>query len=818
MDYKSFLGSHPIRYPAGFAGLSVPHNWITDAVIAARFCKTGLSGLDYHGKQPVSRNAQILTGSTTSPALQFGFSQNGFIPLTLGKYEAAPWCCFAELLQNEHSVGELFAMAQGKSIFFNIELTENKPFSLRFNSGTLNTNVHGHMVWKRETGDFPLIFTGENHYKLSDWVSQKGAYLVPVSQHTQIFGTDPLLDVNNLDVLPPMIESVKNSDELFINSRTVLILDSAHPVQTTEENGIYTLTFTAQSNSIRFNLSFGDSVEEAKAESARFQNTYSQAAKQQILRYQKIAGKQPSVTFNDYTELDEIFNALPGYVQAATQKSGMTRASASSYYWVWGWDNLVTAHELSKWGDLKGQRAIIEFFLTHRWRDSSVPHRYGRDYEVLQTMQFGAVDCLLISLIYQHFCETGDALFLKECYPTVLELWNGLKKKADSRGFIKGLGFYPDNPRAMGRTETGVTSIETGAFYLAARLISEIATTCNDSETAELTAQTADLIESNYLKAFFNPATGGLLDGLDDHGNPNQIYPLYDYLAAHSRQGLALYLPKIGQIADFIGQNYLTDLGIRTLPASDSHTHTESVHHSWYLHWDIHALKLMRYGALAYGDNERFLDISRRYVKTICRMWNRCRAVMELADFDDLDPETGWTKFGQAWNLNCATGLYRTILESLAGIVTDGGTITVLPGGLSAKIDGLWAYGGRWSFDRTGMGDFSHLIVDNVPIFGACTIPKEFYTSGEHHMTAVYGTPYQNPSILDYIGGKISELKQTEHGITCRTTGTGKLLLLSNSEPIIAINGIPAKAQNLHARLWQLLIKTPATLIIGGKL
>ncbi|HNX13228.1 MAG TPA: hypothetical protein PK854_02530 [Oscillospiraceae bacterium] len=814
MDERRFLGSNPIFYPAGFRGLSVPNNWITDAVVAARFCETGLSGLDYHGKQPVSRNSKILTGSPAAPAIRFGLFRNGFIPLTIGKYEAAPWCCYAELMSGSRSAGEFFAMAQGKSVLITVKLFENQPVSLRFQTNSLNTDVHGNMCWKKDRSVFPLIFVGENRCLLRDWVADKGAYLVPVFRHAEIFGTGPLLDVNNLDALPPMTDTVKNGGKLFIDSRTVLVLNSAHPVQVTDENGECTLTFAE--SAVHFDLSFGDSTEEALFESARVQKNHPQISQEQFLRFQKRAERKPAITFDEYPELGEAAAALPGYVLAATQSSGMTRASASSYYWVWGWDNLVTAHEMSKWGDPDGQRSVIRFFLSHRWLDGSTPHRYGRDYEILQTMQFGASDALLISLIHQYFSETGDREFLKECYPAVTELWNGLKKKSDSRGYIRGLGFYPDNPRAMGRAEQGVTSLETGAFFLAARLLTGLASACGDEAAARSAAQTADLIESTFLDSFFDSETGGLIDGLDERGQANKVYPLYDYLAAHNRRGLALFLPEIGRISDFIEKNYFTEHGIRTLPAREPHTHSESIHHAWYPHWDIYALKLLRYGALASGDDERFLRISRQYAETVCRMWKNCRAIMELADLDDLDPETGWTKFGQAWNLNCASGLYRTWFESLAGIMTDGGTVSVLPGGLQTRISGLWACGGRWSFNRSGRGGFSHLIVDDAPIYSSCLVPKEFYTRGNHQVTAVYGTSDQNPLILDFIGGKISELRQNGGGSAFQTTLGGKLLLLSDTEPLITLDGSPVKARNLNARLWQVSLQNPGNIFIGG--
>ena len=101
-------------------------------------------------------------------------------------------------------------------------------------------------------------------------------------------------------------------------------------------------------------------------------------------RYEEIIANSPAISMEKFNSTKILFSSIPMYVESAKQsQSGMTRASSSSYYWVWGWDNIVTAMEMSKWNDYKGQKDIHLLYFPHRWIDGSAPHRYDREYNVM---------------------------------------------------------------------------------------------------------------------------------------------------------------------------------------------------------------------------------------------------------------------------------------------------------------------------------------------------------------------------------------------------------------------------------------------------
>lgn len=749
MEIKEYLGDQTLVYPSGFEGLLTPCNWLTDGPVSFCFCKNGISNLDYHGKQPVSRNARMVVSSYQNPALQFGIRRNGeFLPFEIREYEAAPWASRFKVEAHDKTGGEMFAMAASKSLLMGVCLAENVDgFSLCFNTECLNTNVHGNMTWRQvETEEKTAVFCGQNQTKLSDWVKEKGAFLVPTAMHARVFGLSSDVDVNNLDVLPPVAKSVLGSDELLFDSTCYLVLSGVNRFVMQQENERLFLDFGPLCNGewLYFAVSFGDELDAALAESERIKSDFRLSAEKQSSRYQKLMDNQPTLTVEGYPQISEVFRRIPQYIEAAKQPdTGMLRASASSYYWVWGWDSLVTAAELSKWGDTEGQRKIIRFFLSHRWKDGSVPHRYDRNYNIIQTMQFGSAESLLAALIYQHYSDTKDLAFLRESYPALLEMWRGLNRKADKRGFIRGLGFYPDNPRALGRTQNGFAAMETGTYYFSARIIGQVAYLLKDEETWKQAEQTAETITQNYLRCFFNPEAGALADSIDPTDNQSGIYPLYAYMAVHNRFGQELLAPVLNRCAAFFVENYFTDNGIRTLSKGDSHAKSESIHHAWYPHWDIYAMKIIRLG----GEEGEIEKILPRYLDLVSGMWNRYRAVMELVELDTADPDFGWKQHGQAWNGNCASGLYRTLIESVVGVLTDCGSITLMPpvSGIRANLDGLSTCGGQWNIRHVGSGGFSHLRIDGTDVYKTLKVPKEFLTCGSHTIEVIYGPSEDKP-------------------------------------------------------------------------
>ena len=730
MDIGKYFDKDMLVYPSGFHDLVTPCNWITDAKVSACFCKMGICALDYHGIQPVSRNSKMVTSPYAMPAMRFRTGSQYF---EISGYRSSAWACIADISNGNGISCVMSAMAEGCSVLIQTEfLTDAEDFTVCFDMNRLYTNVHGKIQWEQtDTSNNKVIMKGNNRYLLSDWVKNKGAYLIPVKDHKRIFGCADGTDVNNLDVLPDALPSVYESTELFIDSTCVMGFSSLPKFDLDkDDNNIY-LGFgpVKKASMLHFTISFADDAKGVEMESQRILSSMEGLAKKSHKRYEKLYDKQPSIFIEGYPEISAMLKWIPRYIEAAKQPdTGMTRGSASSYYWVWGWDNIVTAAEMGKWGDYKGQEKIIRFILSHRFKDGSVPHRYDRNYDILQTMQFGSTDALFISLCYQYYCDTDDIGLLKDCYPALKQIWKGLCAKCDDRGFISGLGFYPDAPRDLGRERSGFTAMETGTFFFAARIMENIADIFNDQPVKDQAEHISAQIQKNYLPFFMDEDNIAIYDSIHKDGVKNRTYPLYAYMGAYNRFGLPLFDDRISVLADFFVNNYLTSKGIRTMPEWDACSHTESVHHSWYPHWDIYAMKIMRMGL----DMKNGTAAIRTYLDDLTMMWKGYYAAMELVDLDQ-------NAHGQAWNCNCASGIYRTIIESVAGICTDMGSITILPPiGIRADISGLWACKGRWDIKHIGKGDFSHLKIDGTDVYGSYTVPAEFLTSGSHTLEILY--------------------------------------------------------------------------------
>lgn len=764
---NELLQKYAIEYKDNFNDMLVPCNWLTDSKISVCFCKNGIAAIDYHGTQPVSRNARMVKSGLNDPAFSF-FSKNR---LELTDYNALSYKCSFLLKKDDTLYATAECFAYESAIFIHIEPESESPFDISFDTSSFYTNVHGNMTW--DSGKIKknsVIFEGTNRYLLSDWIKEKGAYLVPVKDHKRIFNTEDWIDVNNLDILPIADEDILRSNELFIDSRCYMIIHSPNGFITkrAKSDNRLNLNFETINKSIDLCINFSDTMSEAKSKALQLMKDRELFKKEQDERYITILENSPIIKIEGFEGAKKMFSSIPMYVESAKQKdSKMTRASSSSYYWVWGWDNIVTAMEMSKWNDYKGQKDIISFILAHRWIDGSVPHRYDREYNVMQTMHFCSEDSLLIMLAYHYCKDSNDYDYLSEIYPDLKQIWKGLAGKADEKGYIKGPGFYPDNLKALGRVETSRTAMETGTFYTTCRIMENIASILSDKEIKESAKYIYIQIERNYLKDFFNEEYSALADSIYEDNSQNATFPLYAYMGAYSSYGFSLFHEKIEKIATFINQNCIHPMGIRVMPIYDENRNSESIHHSWYPHWDIYAMKLLRIGFMAGKDRFRSIAAITHYLSLMERMWNGYKAVMELLELDTSDYIEGWKQHGQAWNCNCATGMLRTVTESVAGIITDFGNITILPDGCSiADLSNITIRKGRWDISSTGDRYFSHIVADGIRLYKTCVIPDEFMTE-DNHMLHIFNTSEsQNFRISNFTGGRIKNYSESESAVS----------------------------------------------------
>jgi len=197
----------------------------------------------------------------------------------------------------------------------------------------------------------------------------------------------------------------------------------------------------------------------------------------------------------------------------------------------------------------------------------------------------------------------------------------------------------------------------------------------------------------------------------------------------------------------------MTDAGVRSLPFDEAGIGGEAILDSWYPHWDLYALKVMRRSGDA-GSIRRWLSCAE---KALERM-GYCPEYLALKGFREND-EHAWEKHGSASNLNCVTSWLRGLRESVVGYEFDPGGITHLPLSLpipGARLDGVRWRGGTWTLESVyGGPHFDHIIVDGTIIEGTTKVPIRFHTHGEHVVQALYSTKKPLPCFTEITNAKV---------------------------------------------------------------
>jgi hypothetical protein len=243
----------------------------------------------------------------------------------------------------------------------------------------------------------------------------------------------------------------------------------------------------------------------------------------------------------------------------------------------------------------------------------------------------------------------------------------------------------------------------------------------------------------------------------------------------------------VDRFADFIESELVTSCGIRSLPAWDPHAQTESIHHSWFLFWDVVATRILRYA----GRTESLA----KYLDLVATMWTRYASVVELFDLDDVGPECAWKSHGTLWQLNGCVGVYRSILESICGVVSDAGHVSMMPyhlGGL-VRINGLHAAGGIWNIEISGEGWLpSRLSVDGTLIPSCAVVPASYSASGPRTVRCWYSDePPDRPTLLDHFGGRLAHVSVDGEALLASISGAGLKTVWFHSPgaPIVTLGG-----------------------------
>lgn len=709
--------------------------WISDdRVYAFVTAAGGISEIGYHGTQPVSRNSRILV--RPEGAVLFSYRPAGGVERSLEFHEVDwnPGHLVATPLIPEGRFA-VTIRASGRQVQVGWEGRATAPVSLivRVWKEGCYADVQGERKWRPARVEHDAVFLAcRDTIRLRSWLARTGPYsgdfLIPEPWRRLLFSRQVRSGQATPDDLRP---EFRDADPLLYDAQ-IAVSFGGDGFRLTDEPLAWVFEHPVAGHSpvsAQFVIACGETL--GKPEKIR---TYPPApAKSPGTR------QSPSLSLKGFPAWESFFDSVPGLVDSCiVQDFGVPRACPGRYYWLWAWDMLVTAPEAARWGDRGLGERVARFVDSHRDANGVIPARWTRSLLPLDTPSPGSIEFLYGALAYENFLESGSLQNLRDALPNLRDLFLRVSAGPRGSGILRGEGFYPDLLAAFGRSAQSAVSMEVASWYSLCRIMGNIAAQAGDESTRLLADESAATIARTFLERFWDEGAGFLVDAVDQpEGGRSRYHPLFALLFLQSALGFSLIRGKVRQAARFVDEHLLTEHGIRSIPPAESAAGGEPVLDSWYPHWDLYALKLLRRAGNA-GGIMRWL---RRSEETLSRL-GYCPEFLAIRPFREGDREP-WTHHGAASNLNCVTGWYRAVRECVCGVESDPGGLThiplALPLGRVAIQDFCWR-GGDWTIEIHYDGPhFLGMQVDGVQVAGCLKVPARFAGPGRHHLQVRYG-------------------------------------------------------------------------------
>ena len=756
--------------------------WISDdrvnAFISAR--SGGVGEVGFHGLQPVSKNSRILVSREGVLTVSIRTSED--IPLACPSVEWAPGSVETSARRGEKEyVLRIGASGRSLMLFIAGHPGEEAEAVIRFSFRSLFTGVHGARTWGEPHIDGgTLELSCRDRIELQEWLSREGAYagdfLIPEPWRRLIFKRRC---GSGLATREDLRDEFRGARFVLYDARTLIRIGGEGFAPALEKD---VCTFTARlsrgntwraSLALRFAEEGGHSDERGTPGALQRGNEVPDA----------------DVTGHDHTR--GFFRNVPGIVRSCTlADTGMTRGTPGAYYWTWTWDNLVTALEMPRWGDARGAARIVRFINAHRDEGGAIPARWTRTHQPLDTPPRGTFEFLLLLAALQCEREGTGAQEVNDIYPFAVKRLDEAARRARDGTLEENIGFYPDLPVKFGRSESSAVAMESGTLYAFCRLLETAALERGDGDTASRAADTAGRVQKLFEEMFWDEEAGFPVDSVDVRtGTRNDTYPLFTLMFLQTPLGIPLIRPHIRRMAGFAAGHFQTGFGTRLLPPGDRRSSGEDALSSWYPHWDIYLLKLLRRGGMREG-----ILAWLRSTERVCDRLGYAPEFLALGPLERNEPGA-WERHGAVSNLNCATGWYRAIVEGLFGLETDSGGISVVPLDLEIPrmvLRGLIHRGARWEISVENRGGSSADIrVDGTPVRGCTKIPSPCYDGGPHALDIAYVAGEAPPRFTEIVNAEVIETTGDENGarVVIRGFGTVDIAFPSPSPVELAIDG-----------------------------
>jgi len=781
--------------------------WISDdriSVLISHSCQ-GIEQIDYHGAQPVSRNAKLLHHPDGVLKFKVSLRADGSstrLPLTWSNLMVQPgiiqarnrWGGFSFTLKIVVLKETLIAACTAKKIDSSSQFGKIE-FAILWNKLSPTKEVHGNRKWASSEilNKNSIILKATDVIELSEWLKRTGDYqgdfLIPEGWRRIIFDKRV---ISGMAKFEDMNSEYQNLNLKLYEADTWILIGGEDYSRSDENNGWiqFKTKFIQKSKKSLETPLFRVQFSHQKSDQLKINNETKKLFYHQSKRYRELAEKIPHLDIQGYPAIKEFFSLTPLIIESAkVQDTGMTRACPGTYYWIWAWDNLVTAPVMMRWGDYAFVHRMANFVNTHRDIDGAIPGRWTRQFEPMDSRGIGAMDYLFSEVILSLFAETQDSMTIRSNYISLVHVFQNLKSRCDEHGLFSSFGIYPDIPYKMGRTEHFYVAIDQGAWYGLCRNLEKIALNAGDISTSSQAREISAKIEKAFLPIFWNDEKGFICDSFDP-AEKKQLnsFPIFSLLFLESPFGFQLLKNHVDKAADFIDKHLLGDNGLKMTPVWDKNHNSEPAMSGWYPHWDLPAIKLLS-GAGRWTAIQKWLNL-------VEECYTQLGYCPEFLSTMYQRPEL-WHHHGAAWNLNCAAGWYQALIHSIIGIAFDLGGITCHPTPLvpDATLKKLVFRNGKWNVTKSGNGNFiSRLEIDGEKLIGSLKIPLRFYSAGEHLLKIHYQSDIPDfPILTELNGAELIEVavKKSKIFYTILGLGTTDVSFSSIEKPYLFLDCNP---------------------------
>jgi len=733
--------------------------WIShDRIYAFISADHGITEIGYHGMQPVSRNSRVLVRESGVLSLSV---RNGTDEQKLQTCDLN-WQPSRVEAETAITGGpcSLIVETSGRRLVIRCQVSSayEHTICLRLAKDALFTAVHGERTWSEcRLENVSLRASFRDRIMLQSWMNRTGPYagdfLIPEPTRRKIFSTSKRSGLATRDDLR---DEFRTTDLPLYDALTFLRFGGdGFSIRETHDGWLFERTLSP-GGIAEFVVECSDAAEPPVISA------------DQPPAIRTIADEEertnPALALRGFPHLEEFVESVPALVDSCVVRDyGIPRACPGRYYWIWAWDSLVTMAEGLHWGDSKNAGTTARFIEDHRDDNGHIPARWTRSLEPLDTPSAGGIEFLQASLAYETFLETGKPDVLKRCLPSFIARFEEVESELLHRGLVTGEGFFPDLLSAFGRTEETAACMEVGSWYALCRIIENIARERGDPSLEKRSDAVAASIAAHFDAHFWDEERGFFVDAVNTKGHRSSLHPLFSLIFLQSPPGLHLIRPHLRRLGEFVSRELMTDAGMRVLPMNEAGTGGEAILDSWYPHWDLYALKVLR----RTGDADSIMRWLTCTEQALSRL-GYCPELLALRGFRENNPRA-WEQHGSASNLNCVTSWHRGLRESIMGFEFDPGGITHVPLFLpipAAHLEGVRWRGSTWSFESVGEGPyFESLVVDGTIIEGSTKIPVHHQTPGGHRVAARYGSKPPRLHFTEVVNAKLLNSERRRDGV-----------------------------------------------------